>query len=339
MYLNKEIIPRFVVAFIFIGVSLGIVVPIILNLIKGKYLGLRKKNFDFDYMVKQQKELLKSQYSIKSSDISATSSVAQKTELRSNVIKEIKKEISWGGNELAAELRQIINKDFSYQFSTSKMNAFILLVEKRNYLRLLDSVDDKIDKDSLMNFLASLFILLVLIDENREKITNFTEKCAKKLNIPSIELQIAIQLKVLMSNKENNIKEERIFVEQLILQQYSEDTIQKSVHAILINETNIWKKSISSFFDELSIFLTYAEFLSPLKRPENNKDLLGALAVFNENEKYIFDEIKKKYKKLVQIYHPDKIMPQKLPKSLEKKALLKFNIIQESFEIISSRKA
>jgi curved DNA-binding protein CbpA len=50
------------------------------------------------------------------------------------------------------------------------------------------------------------------------------------------------------------------------------------------------------------------------------------------------EEVKKLYKKLALQKHPDKIVSQKLPKVLERRAFERFNKIQEAYEVITSAK-
>ncbi|MBC7714757.1 MAG: DnaJ domain-containing protein, partial [Rhizobacter sp.] len=50
------------------------------------------------------------------------------------------------------------------------------------------------------------------------------------------------------------------------------------------------------------------------------------------------EEIKKLYKKMAMVKHPDKIGQMKLPKTLEKKAINNFNQIQEAYDIIMTHR-
>lgn len=330
---NKEIIIRIILGIIFFLIVARILIPVFLDMLKGKSFGLSKDSNDLDYLIKKQKEVLKSQYKIQTQQPHVSNS---QLPTPSADIQKIKTEISWGGNQLQLDLKNKILKDFSYGFSDSKVAAFINLIEKRNYLNYIEQ-SEKVDYQTIINYLIVLFIFFVLIDEVKNRDLNFTAKCSKKLNISPEVFALAIQLKVLLSIKDSPPKDERIFVENFVLHQYSEETLKKSIEYIIKTEANLWSKSISSFFEELSLYLNYAQILNPVKRPINKKDLDSALNIFNATSLDQIDEIKKSYKKMALQFHPDKIVPLKLPRPLEKKAIDKFNIIQESFEIISER--
>jgi DnaJ-domain-containing protein 1 len=328
MTINKEIIIRLLISLIFIGIAARVLLPLILDKLKGKSLGLSKSN-DIDYLIKRQKDILKSQATTGNTKNSKESSLEPE-------LQQIKNEISWGGSELTKELKNKINSLFSYQFSDTKITNFLNMTDRKNYYNYLKSTANKLEKESIINFLTCLFILTEIIHEIRDKDLSFTTKCAHKIKLLEYELALAIQLKIL-SNMNSNIKEERIFVENFILHQYSEDTLFSAIENILKKESINWQKSVSLFFEELSLYTNYASILIPIERPKNKKDILTALKVFNAVENTPIEEIKRQYKKYAQLYHPDKIIPKKLPISLEKKAILKFNIIKESFEILSSR--
>jgi hypothetical protein len=333
MAINKEIIIRVTIGIAFFGFVARVLAPLLFDKMKGKSLGLSKDQ-DFDYMVKRQQELLKSQYKI------SPNSKAQSVINQINPeMQKIKNELSWGGNEFQKDIKTKISKDFSYQFSDSKISSFLTLIERRNYLYFIETTDNKIDKDSIINFLSALFILFVLIDEIKNKELNFTENCAKKLNIKPIELALSLQIKILMSPKLTNIKPERIYVDHLVLHQFSDDTLRNAIDTIIHAEANLWKKSLSTFFEELSLFLNYASILSPIEKLNHKEDVENAAKILEVNVTDSIEDIKKKYKKMALVFHPDKIIPKKLPHPIEKKAIQKFNVIQESFEILSDRKA
>lgn len=332
MPINKELIIRIIIAFVFFGFVARILLPLILDALKGKRMGLSKNETDIDYMIKREKEALKSKYRIHSSN-----SQLPQNNIKSPEIQKIKTELSWGGNDLQKEIKQKLNKDFSYAFGDNKISAFLTLVEKRNYLSYIDIENDKIEKEQIINFLSALFILLNIIEEIKEKELSFTTKCARKIGISGGELALAIQIKILSSGNTKNIKIDKIYSDQLILGQYSEDSFRGAIEDMILHESKNWQKSISTFFEELTLFINYALMLSPLKKPESKNDIETALLAIGATPEDDLETIKKKYKKLALNFHPDKIIPKKLPGPLEKKAIEKFNIIQEAYEIITER--
>lgn len=332
MPINKELIIRIVIAFVFFAFVARILLPLLYDALKGKSMGLSKNDSDIDYLIKKEKEALKSKYRINASNQNAPALA-----LKSPEVQKIKNELSWGGNDLQKEIKQKLNKDFSYAFGDNKIAAYLTLVEKRNYLTFVDMENEKIEKSQIINFLCALFILLNIIEEIKEKELVFTNKCAKKIGISAEELALAIQIKILSSGHTKNIKTEKIYSDQLILSQFSEDSFRGAIEEIINHEAKNWQKSLSTLFEELTLFINYAQMLSPIKKPENKNDLETALLAIGATAEDDLDSIKKKYKKLAQSFHPDKIIPKKLPGPLEKKAIAKFNIIQEAYDIINDR--
>lgn len=90
MPINKELIIRIIIAFVFFGFVARILLPLILDALKGKRMGLSKNETDIDYMIKREKEALKSKYRIHSSN-----SQLPQNNIKSPEIQKIKTELSW----------------------------------------------------------------------------------------------------------------------------------------------------------------------------------------------------------------------------------------------------
>jgi curved DNA-binding protein CbpA len=71
---------------------------------------------------------------------------------------------------------------------------------------------------------------------------------------------------------------------------------------------------------------------------KNKKDVETAYEILGASPDLSLEEVKKLYKKLALQKHPDKIVSQKLPKVLERRAFERFNKIQEAYEVITSAK-
>jgi hypothetical protein len=93
-------------------------------------------------------------------------------------------------------------------------------------------------------------VFFLIIEETKDKTFYIIERIAKKLNVPTNELALAIQIKLLMTiASKKELKEERIFSENLVLNQYSEDTIKLATETIAKKEANLWAKSTSLLFE------------------------------------------------------------------------------------------
>ncbi len=327
MHLNKDIIVRVILSLVFLVIAGGVFLPMILIVFKGKVSGSDNED-DIDHLIKRQKERLRSQYGIKdtpgTSPFDHVSPAAQK----------IFQETQWGGGALVKEIQFEINKNYSYTVAESKINAFILLCEKRNYLQYLSNENQAISL-AVKNYLIILLLFFLLIEEIREKKFFIMETISHKIGINSQELALALQIKLLLSaSSKKVIKEERIFCDSLAIHQYAEETIREASETIAKREANLWAKSPSQFFEELSLALSYSSILTPLPKLKNKKDFETACSILSVSSHQPLQEIKKQYKKIALLKHPDKIVSQKLPKTLEKISIEKYNQIQEAYELI-----
>lgn len=357
MVLNKEFITRIIVSVLVIFFFLKVVGPFIVAHFKRKIPGFSEPENDIDAMIRRQKEKLKAQYGLSGASaepFSQTSSLSARNQENNQVshqtsplvqlpqtenIKSIIQETKWGSSKIIKELQQILKTNFAYTFAESKLSAFFLVVERRKYLIFL-SIDNQNNNNAILKYTSSLFIFLIIIDEIKNKKLDLTTSLAKKIKINDFSLALAIQLKVLLEIKEKNtdIKEQRIYQSDFILHQFSDETIQLAITKILQKEANLWALGSAQFFEELSLVLSYAFFLTPYPSLTKNDDYETCFQIIGLNEEAEEEEIKKTFKKFAMSYHPDKIDALKLPKSLELKAKEKFNSFQRAYELILKKR-
>ena len=347
MLINKDIILRVVFGFIFVAICARVLFPVLMQFLKSKMPGYYEQEKDIDVLIKRQKERFRSQYGLGGIDpkyySGSTNSTAQDSNhvekiAPTNEMKEIYQESQWGGGFVVKEIRQDITKNYSYTVAESKIQSFISTVEKKHYLNYL-SDSNRRSKESLKNYLLTLFVLFNLSDEIREKKFYLLSSIARKLNLSDYELAIAIQMKMLLLiAPKKNLKEDRIYADNYVLNQYAEETFNESRELIAKKEANLWAKSPSMLFEELSLTLNFASIMSPVPKILNRKDIENAYLVLGVSKEQSLEEIKKVYKKIALQKHPDKIVSQKLPKIIERKAIDKFNKIQEALEIIVENK-
>lgn len=338
MPINKEIIIRVVLGTVVLFMFVKIVLPVMMDALKKKIPGSYDPDNDIDSMIRRQKEKIKSQYGIVDKSISEPgASDSQTSAPPSKEVEALYKETRWGGGNFAKNIQAEITRNYSYTLAESKVNAFIMLVEKRNYARFVTS-DNQKNPEALKNYLSVLLLVMMLIEEIRTKEFTLMDKVAKKCHVSGHEFMLAFQLKILFAIK-SKLKDERMFSETPILGQYSEESMKEALEHILSKEANMWAKNTSLFFEELSLYLSYADILTPLPKLQSKKDLETAYAIMKMDPEAETEDIKKTYKKIAMARHPDKIGQMKLPSVLEKKALAKFNHFQEAYDIImTSRK-
>jgi DnaJ-domain-containing protein 1 len=344
MPVNKDIIIRVGLGLVIFVVFAKVVGPVIFELLKRKIPGGYQPDNDIDSMIRRQKERMRSQYGLTSRDsIPATlketeSPEPSPTRAATKEVETLYKESRWGGGDFAKGIQLEITKNYSYTLTETKVNAFILLSEKRHFLNYL-SVENQKSTEAMKRYLSLVMLFLILVEEIRNREFNLLERVAKKCHLNPMEFALALQLKILYAlSGKREIKEERLFEHVLTLHQYSEDTMKEALDLILKKEANLWAKGHSLFIEELSLHLAYASVLVPTPKVQNKKDIATAYIILNATADMEFEDIKKIYKKMAMLKHPDKIGQMNLPKALEKKALMQFNHIQEAYDIITTER-
>lgn len=343
MSANKDIIIRVLFGFFLIAIFFKVVAPFIIEMLKKKLPGYHQPENDIDSMIRRQKERLRAEFGLversgTSQSINYTEDEKQPPPPQSKEVEKIYKESRWGGSTFAKDIQAIITKNYSYTLAETKVNAFILISEKKNYLRHLSPANQQ-SPDAIKNYLSLVMLFLILIDEIRNKELNLIEKVAKKCNVEKMEFMLALQLKMLFAiTTKMAIKEERLYEGKFALHQFSEDTIKETLDLIFKKDANDWARGHSIFLEELSLYLSYADIMTPYPLLKNKNDLATAYQILNVSEDSGSEEIKKAYKKLAMAKHPDKIGHMKLPKILEKKAVMKFNQIQAAYDLIMAQR-
>jgi hypothetical protein len=340
MHFHKDIIIRIISGVVFFGFTFMVLAPLLLEYLKKKLPGQYANDTDLDTLIRRQKERLRSQYGLSGdSQIDRTTTVrAENTIKSSSEIQKLFHETHWGGGTFSKELQSEISKKFSYTLADSKINAFINLCERRHYLSYLSGQNSQ-SQEAIKNYLVAMLILSLMLEEAKDKQFYILNKIASKIHVSTDHLALAVQIKLLKSvSLLKNLKDERIFEPRLVLSQYSDDTLRTALEYVAKNEGNIWAKNSSMLFEEMSLALNYSSILFPLPKLKNKKDLDTACLILGITKDLSLEEIKKTYKKIALLKHPDKILSQKLPLILEKKSIEQFNQIQEAYEVITSYK-
>ena len=344
MPFNKDIIIRVGLGLVFFVIFAKVVGPAIFEILKRKIPGAYRPENDIDGMIKNQQTRMRSQFGLVDkesastilNEIGASDHIPSKT--ISKEVENLYKESRWGGSDFTKAIQLEITKNYSYTLTESKVNVFILQAEKRHYLNYL-SHENQNSKEAIQHYLSMTMLFLLMMEEIRSKELYLLERVAKKYKLNTMEFALALQLKfLLLLSDKRKIKEERLFEHVLTLHQYSEDSMNEVIDLILRKEANLWANGHSFFIEELALYLTYASVLVPIPKMQNKKDITTAYTILNATPSMELEEIKKIYKKMAMLKHPDKIGQMNLPKTLEKKALKQFNNIQEAYDIITSER-
>lgn len=313
--MNKQIIIRLAISFIFIAFSLRVLIPLFYDFLKTKLSGQNNQN-DIDWMIKKQKEQLKLQYGL-----SPTSSKLPEKNLDSTV----------------HDILKHIAQHYAYTLSENKIHNFLSLANKRKFINFLP---EKFQNSLLhkINFLSQAQILFILCDEISKKTFPMSQILAKKFSLTLFEFSMGVQIKVLLHMKSSNRTEDQVFCDEYVLHNFSEENISTALDAILQKEATLWSQSPSLLFEELALYFHYASILQPMPRLRSKDDIKTAALILGCLETDNIEHIKKKYKRLALLKHPDKITAQKLPPKLEKIGLENFNRIQQAYEILTQER-
>ena len=345
MLLNKDFIIKVITALVFLFIIIKVLGPVLFSYFRSKMPGYVEPDNDIDAMIRRQKERLRAQYGLTGKTVHEGLPSPQRENTESShptphspAADHIYKETKWGGGDFAKSIQGMITKNYSYTIAETKINAFVLLAEKKKWLRYLSS-DNLESVESLKNYLSMIMIVKMLIEEVREKQFALVPKLAKKCHLRSEEFALALQMKILMPlAAKKNIKESTIYSDSPVLHQFSEDTMNEALEVLMSKEANLWAKGHNYFIEEMALHLNYAGLLHPLPKLAHKKDIEGARSILAVDEDMSMEDIKKIYKKIALSRHPDKIAGLKLPKPIELKAIKNFSVIQEAYDILVNNK-
>lgn len=341
---NKEIIIKVIFSLVFVIIVYKILAPALFSLFRSRIPGLSSHENDIDQMIRRQKERLRSQHGLQASMDNLNSDYQLHKKINkdskddklttTSKIQKVFHENKWGTGELVKKIQQEIKKDYSYSMTESRIISFINVIEKNHLFKYL-KIENQESIEHISNYALSYFLLTLLTDEVKSKEFNLIHKISKKIGMTSQEMALGIQIKILMTlNKTIVIKEERIYSDQLTLHQYSDASTSDAIEMIASIEANLWATSFHCLFKEMELALSYAQLIHPFDKIKNKKDMATACAILGVSEDFSIEEIKKAYKKMALLKHPDKITSQRLPKALENKAIEKFNQIQMAYDLI-----
>lgn len=230
--------------------------------------------------------------------------------------KDLKKSLDWGLDQSSQKTLTKISKDIGIEISEATfMKALKKALTKKFIL-------ENFDKQTLnpQNFQKKLS--LICLDDylgDEENFENYMKSLSRKLLLDYDAIPLLIQT-VIYNGKEDLIVSE--------IEEYIEN-----------QTTNLEHQNFSKFIQSHKV-KDIQDFEKLLKK---QIDIILPLVPLDEkNAKVEFfsdtsdkDLLKKKYKKIVSLYHPDKWNYYYKTDSIDKRLRENFNIIQKSYDIIS----
>jgi len=136
MPINKDLIVKVIFSFIFIGVSLRVLIPILYEYFIRKIPGSSEHSNDIDIMIRRQKERLRSQYGLygeihqSNSRLSSDKSTEDSPPKLNSELQQVMKENQWGESPFVKDIQKTISKNYAYTISEKKIQLHLSNCEK-----------------------------------------------------------------------------------------------------------------------------------------------------------------------------------------------------------------
>ncbi len=327
------------------------ILVVVVGKILGQFLGAhltgkkkKKKTPDFDALVRQKENILRSQ-----EGLGPKASTTKKTEkqyeskieeqissemMRSSTKDERKSEITkmlalfdaarWGEGKAFEDVRHKLAALYKFDFKSNKVARSLNFLKKNNIFLTLNRTE-LINYDEMVQIIgADLFFneMLEEIKGNGSDLLLFFARQSKT------DLDSTLKASQLVLGEHFG---ERITISEVLKEDVKirpndpRDYLFEEKRRKIVDTTNLCKKIV-----DMSLII---KALSPIERPDR-KDLKASLKIFGATEHTSFDAITKKYKKLASQLHPDRLSGMGLDQSLEKLATENFSVMQEAYNTI-----
>lgn len=241
----------------------------------------------------------------------------------------------WGEGPAYQEINKLIagkiGRDPELSILSKHINSFInrevALALDKGELPLFEEIKEALVVKILIN---------ILVDEARSGDGPLTKKLSSRYNVQPKSIINAIDYMVTSAAK-GSVKD---LVKKVLtgtvpkVTQLSAVDLEKGSHIICIGADGkrfINSPTLMKLIEDQAIMFESLTKLPPLK---NKKDLRGALKIMGLGKNPEKDDVKKRYKKLAQLKHPDRLASKGLPTDMEKIASENFAVIQEAYHII-----
>lgn len=345
-------------AIITIGVVLGakILAPSLARVFSGLFGSAKKKqeNIDLDILIENKKQMLRSGV-LEKTDLGQRSHKKAKSSTTEEAYREKFREISqsggeegisdlkktlalfdalqWGtSSELTARARKMSEK-YGGNFESDDLVRVFRRLDKRE--TLLARTGGKLpDHDEILSLLETATWLEVLLSEAIIGKGELLKKTAQKYKFSLSALRRAVLSLAL--HAEGMHKD--AIIEQLMEEQHSLEQpgqrMEILLHKMLLSPDKKFFASRSDLLKEIQHQATLFDSLAPLPPLKNKKDLDGARKILGVTAETPIEEIKKRYKKLAVLKHPDTLSAKGIPAKYTRIATENFAAMQEAYDII-----
>ncbi len=312
----------------------------------------KKKNsdLDFDFLIEQKKSMLRSgQGSSSGRAIGASSqknrteelihenykklsSKAKRTDKQEGQYKDLKLIIGlldstqWGGGGKFKELASLLTNKLAKRVSEEDINLNFQSLLKRE--TLITPQNDILDYESIKVILETkIFFQFLLSDETLLK------SLAKRYSTGHEEVKKGMAVYFKKAQRKDSPKLQITILKNPSPQLPPEDSafifsLLKDKKGTPIRRIEI----LAAIKEEVEFF----KALSPLPKLKNKNDVEGAFNILGLKKGTPFEQIKKQYKSLAKLKHPDRLKGKGIPSNFESIATENFTRIQEAYDILSN---
>jgi len=226
-----------------------------------------------------------------------------------NYLQDLKKSLEWGANENTNSLKKNIEKSLSLELSDSIFTSTLRKALTKN--SILDTFPSKnISKESY-NSKFGVLCFIEILNSNKD---DLYQSLSKKLIIDVNAIEILLKVS-LLPNKDGLINHLEAYIDN--------EELTLDLNALGLKKFESIKEILNTVKKNLDTVIP----LIALNKKSIKSDIFN-----NQKDK---DLLKKKYKKVVSIYHPDKWSYFDKTESIDKRLRDNFNLIQETYDIMN----
>ena len=347
---NSEIVTKLIVASALLYVVIKLMMPIARLFWDQFFNNAQKSNINIDILVERQKQVLrKGMVTKKTNTLQPRSDpnrtlVAYKNHFQKLLssdpddqesLADIKKifslfdNLQWGEGTPFEDIRKKIQEEFVVSIEQVKITNVLKRFIEDDFLLSrqgsnLPSYKEIIEVIELATIVSEIFY---------ESVSNkylLLERLSYlwKISCPDITKGVCFLLEA-QNNSQTKTKKD-ILNNKIQINRKHEDKIFQ----IIKSDDEKFFRSKKDFMKNLNSNAFFFSMLSPLDSPKDNHDLHRARKIFYANKTTSLEEIKKTYKKIASMKHPDKLYSYGIPSEFEPMATKNFSIIQQSYDII-----
>jgi hypothetical protein len=318
----------------------------------------RKPETDFDALIKRKEEMLRRGMNAPVEEASAGSYNKRKFKTKTHELyylastqsskdgdnqKEYTKVLElldncdWGEGSIINSIGTTVSSKLSKRLESSEITPYILNIIKREVLLNLKS-------ENLPTFVEvkSVCESKVYLENLLREIKNgggaYTEKMAKLNRVTERTLILSFSYLIYREIKSQSKKMLENFITAESPLKYinllKPIELESGINKFILTGDQKKFRNISAIIKLINDQVLLMNALLPISPLKGNNDLSGALNIIMIDGNLTKENVKKAYKKLAAIKHPDKLSSRSLSKELEQVATTNFIIIQSAYDII-----